>query len=426
MERIIMDVPKWHVVMHRRERGLPMPDARDSPRMALEDEVFDRLYSGDAELLPAERVRSNLKDWALSFHQTAENNPRYQRLITQVRGDAFLAAAATESLMREVDPPDAPEGEPVAAPEPQVMRRRVGLGLGEATQAAADAQDMRDGLAGVGWDNTPDTGVPGQPPRTDVMVMARRDERLKRIALLAGKFKRIAAQKRRTRIKHGADEVIDMELGGDVARLLPAELAKLAHPVARLALMRDVLERQAQQYRLEGADTLGKGPMVVCLDKSGSMARMEYAKDIWATAVALALLEKARAERRPFHLIGFNSFPFAEFTAMPGQELSPDALFIQAHGGTDIGNALEQGLDFISKAKGAMRKADIVLISDGASDRHPAPDLRKTATAMGVTILGVGIAMPPGLLEPWCDEYVAINDLATLEPAAAEALFSKA
>ena len=61
--------------------------------------------------------------------------------------------------------------------------------------------------------------------------------------------------------------------------------------------MRSLLERQILQYQLSGAETLGRGPLVLLLDKSGSM---DGTKDLWATALSLALLEHAQAERRPF------------------------------------------------------------------------------------------------------------------------------
>ena len=43
-----------------------------------------------------------------------------------------------------------------------------------------------------------------------------------------------------------------------------------------------MLERQVLQYQLVGTETLGKGPLVVLLDKSGSM---EGRRDVWAAAL---------------------------------------------------------------------------------------------------------------------------------------------
>jgi hypothetical protein len=119
-------------------------------------------------------------------------------------------------------------------------------------------------------------------------------------------------------VRHGADEITDVEQGADLARALPAELAKLCPPRHRLDFMRSFLERQVLQYQLSGNETLGRGPLVLLLDKSASM---EGTKDIWSTALALALLEHAHAERRPFVLVDFNSRVTYEATVEPGGQL---------------------------------------------------------------------------------------------------------
>ena len=101
----------------------------------------------------------------------------------------------------------------------------------------------------------------------------------------------------------GADEITDLELGADLGRVLPSELARLRVPGLRLALLRDLAERRCLQYQLTANQALGLGPLVVALDKSSSM---EGPADEWATAVALALLGIAQAERRTFGLVTFN------------------------------------------------------------------------------------------------------------------------
>ena len=73
----------------------------------------------------------------------------------------------------------------------------------------------------------------------------RGDPRLKRIAQLAGRFTRIGQQKRRSKVRHGAEEICDVELGNDIGRLLPVELVKLRHPRLHALALRDLLERKA-------------------------------------------------------------------------------------------------------------------------------------------------------------------------------------
>jgi hypothetical protein len=115
--------------------------------------------------------------------------------------------------------------------------------------------------------------------------------------------------------------------------------------------MRALLERQVLQYQLSGSETLGRGPLVLLLDKSSSM---EGSKDTWATALALALLEHAHAERRPFALIDFNASVSYETTVHPAGQLPHEALFVSCGGGTSIATAFERGLEIIGTR--ALRK----------------------------------------------------------------------
>jgi uncharacterized protein with von Willebrand factor type A (vWA) domain len=247
------------------------------------------------------------------------------------------------------------------------------------------------------------------------------DERLRRIAALAGRFKRIAAAKRRQRVRHGADEVTDVEQGADLGRALPVELAKLTHRLLRLDFLRALLERRSFQYRLEGTATLGKGPLVVLLDKSGSM---DGPRDVWATAVALALLDQAQRERRTFALLGFDARVKFEAVVKPSEALPEDGLFVSCAGGTEIAAAVGRGLEIIRTHPGALRKADLVLVTDGGSDASAAGALRESAAALGVTILGLGIGVEREWLVPWCDEVHAVTDLSTVADASATALFA--
>jgi uncharacterized protein with von Willebrand factor type A (vWA) domain len=255
----------------------------------------------------------------------------------------------------------------------------------------------------------------------DLATRLRSDSRLKQIALLAGRFKRIAASKRRQKYRHGADEITDVEMGADLGRLLPSELVKLTHPKLRAAFMRDFVEKTAMQYQLFGNEPLGKGPLVVVLDKSGSM---DGPRDTWATALALALLDQAYRERRTFALLAFDYHVKFEAIVRPGEPLPEKALFTACAGGTDISVAMLRGLQIIGTHEGALKKADIVLITDGGSDAATAPTLRAGATALGVTILGLGIGVEREWLVPWCDEIQCVTDVSRLEDEAATRLFA--
>ncbi len=421
MKRILYDVPRWSIYLHRQARGLEAGDSGDTGRRRLEDELFERLYAGELQPLPERKRDAALRAWAESVHAACAELPAFARLADECRGDPDAAALAVEELLRELEPK---LGE---APDAQRLRPML---RGACQRASAAIEELRDGFGGlehVAFGRAAGTGsVTGAPrPMPASVGLARRlrdDERLRRIALLAGRFKRIAARKRRERVYHGADEIVDIELGADLGRLLPAELARLTHPRLRLAMHRDLAERRCLQYRLDGVESLGKGPLVVCLDKSGSI---DGDPDVWATAVALALLDVAHHERRPFALLGFDERVKHEAIVRHGEALPEAALFVACGGGTDIGNVLRRGLNIIEEHPGALRRADIVLITDGESPIDAAPELRARAAQLGVTILGFGIGIAPAALAAWCDEAHGVERLDSIDETTAGQLFAR-
>jgi uncharacterized protein with von Willebrand factor type A (vWA) domain len=422
VKRVIYDVPRWHAYLHRDARGLEVATDRDNPVLKFEDEIFDKIYSGDLTLLPPRQQDQKLRIWAEGVHKACEELPAFGRLVAECQGEAMMAGTAVESLMATLKP-QVPEDPQQQAPE--TIRRSIGSACDKASQAIDELRDTLAGLAEVGMTGMAgrSTATGGQLSAESIRALAARlktDARLKQIALLAGRFKRIAASKRRQRLRHGADEISDIEQGADLGRLLPSELVKLSHRTHRLLLLKNVMERQAMQYLLSGNEPLGRGPLVVLLDKSGSM---DGPRDIWATALSLALLDQAQRERRPFALVAFDYRVKFEAVVKPDEPLPEAALFTSCCGGTEIADAVNRGLELIRLNQGQLKKADLVLITDGGSDAQMAPKLREQAVEMGVTILGLGIGVEREWLAPWCDDIQVIQDLSSINDASAERLF---
>ena len=417
MKRVIYDVPKWSCYLHRASRGLHRSDASDSPQLRFSDELFETLFAGEIEPLADHDRDAVFADWATRIHDVCGHLPAFERLAAECRGDADASATAVEALINELRP-DGQDDE---------LRRSARTACGKASVVVDQLRDALEGLEHVAFGDLPGVGTTasgapgfGETVRS-LAARLRNDARLKRIAHLAGRFRRIAGAKRRSRVRHGADEVVDVEQGADLGRLLPLELAQLVHPKTKLLALRNLVERQCMQYRLEGTETLGRGPLVVCIDKSGSM---DGERDMWSTAVALALLDLAQAEKRPFALLCFDGAIKHESIVMPGQALPEAGLFVACEGRTSIDAAVRRGLEIIEERPGALRKADIVLITDGGSSSDTAQELRDRAGKLGVTILGVAIDVDAGALGPWCDEVLAANDMTRVDDKTADALFT--
>jgi len=141
----------------------------------------------------------------------------------------------------------------------------------------------------------------GSPGRNDPRVVAesfrrvRTDPALRRICELAGRFRRVAQGRQRRKVIHGLDDIVGVETGGDIGKLLPVELARLADPEFELDALRRIVERQALCREHHAIEPVGKGPIIVVLDESGSM---DGEKCHTAKALALALAWIARQQRR--------------------------------------------------------------------------------------------------------------------------------
>ena len=422
MKRVLYEVPRWHVYLHRDSRGLETATDRDDPITKFEDEVFDKLYSGDLEQLAEEDQDRKLGTWAHGVHRACEELPAFTRLVQECQGEPMAAGTAVETLMAVLKPQVPQDGD---EKPPEAIRRALGGACEKASQAVEELRETMDGLADVGLMAGTGTQMGGAMNAKPIRALAARlksDHRLKQIAMLAGRFKRIAASKRRQKVRHGADEVTDIEMGADLGRLLPSELVKLTRRTRRMVLIRDLMEHQAMQYQLAGNEPLGKGPLVVLLDKSGSM---DGPRDIWATALSLALLDEARRTRRMFAMLAFDYRVKHEVVVKPGDPLPEDALFTSCAGGTEISVAMARGLELIATNQGVLKKADLVLVTDGGSDVQMASKLKEQASGMNVTILGLGIGVEREWLAPWCDEVQVVADLSHIDDTSAEMLFAR-
>ncbi len=131
----------------------------------------------------------------------------------------------------------------------------------------------------------------------------KRSKKLRELAKLVGRLKRLALNKAKSRAEARA-EVVDVSRGRDLQNLLPSERRRLAHPFLKTGFLRDWATNQLLIFKKKDNEKMGRGPIVVCEDGSGSMSGE---KEIWAKAVSLALAEVARFQKRGFAWIHFTT-----------------------------------------------------------------------------------------------------------------------
>lgn len=100
----------------------------------------------------------------------------------------------------------------------------------------------------------------------------RNSSKLKKIAKLAGRLKNVALKEQREKVKVGMDEVYDLEKGNRLRQVLSSELMKLNHHATKTLFKKDFVSHNLTQYKLRGKQKKAKGPIVMAIDESMSMA----------------------------------------------------------------------------------------------------------------------------------------------------------
>jgi hypothetical protein len=145
MKRLLFDISRWHLMLHREHRQLARANERDGPQLRLEDELFERLYTGEGERLQPSRTNLVLRGWAERLHATCDQLPSFARLAAECRGDAAASAGAVEVLLRELNLPP-PEEPPPPAP-PRVGR--TAAAAARRLRRARAVENLRDAIEGL-------------------------------------------------------------------------------------------------------------------------------------------------------------------------------------------------------------------------------------------------------------------------------------
>jgi uncharacterized protein with von Willebrand factor type A (vWA) domain len=223
--------------------------------------------------------------------------------------------------------------------------------------------------------------------------LAQQHPDIRKVAEIAGRLRRIAEREQAKKPRAGAGELTGIELGADLARMVPAEAALVGSEV-EVIFQRRFLERALTQWELTPPPMKERGPLVVLLDCSGSMSGDPFT---WATAAALAFLSIAVEQRRGFALLHFGSTVLREWQVAPQQTVTPaqvaEAIFaLRASGGTSFEAPMERAMEVVDGP--ALRDADIVMVTDGEAPWGGRADLalQQRMDATGLRLFGVLIA----------------------------------
>lgn len=265
------------------------------------------------------------------------------------------------------------------------------------------------------------------PVNKELLEYVKSSEELRKIARLLGRYREIAADKRKNSFAYGRGEKYDLTEGNDITNCLASELALLGAPETEILFMRRYEQKRLMQYRKRAAVVKGRGDMIVLIDESGSTRSVAG----WAKALALALLDIASKDNRKFALVHFSSADRIKTDLFEPGHYTPEDVMKAAEqffgGGTNFESPLKEALWLMENG---YENADITIITDGEC-ALPEPfteEFRKKAAAYKATVTGILLDKggPCGKsLEPFCDKIYHSKDIAEDE-IAVQVLNSKA
>jgi uncharacterized protein with von Willebrand factor type A (vWA) domain len=274
-------------------------------------------------------------------------------------------------------------------------------------------------MMGLSWGNESSCDTQVSPAEKLALVQKiASNSKLRQIAKLAGRFKQIADKKRRSKAKDAFGQITTIELGNNLSRLLPSELQKLCDPALFALFAKGYYDRSLLQYKTSGKEKQSKGPLVVCLDSSGSM---EGLANIWAKAVTAVLGQIAYQDSRHFRVLHFakdvrriDDFPPRHHDFC---KLLESMLSFYAGGGTNWQPALQAAVDCIEKQQ-HFKQADIVMVTDGQCDVEQKflKQLKRQKEQLEFTVYGILIGdTGEQRLKMFCERAWVVKDLISEE-----------
>jgi uncharacterized protein with von Willebrand factor type A (vWA) domain len=248
------------------------------------------------------------------------------------------------------------------------------------------------------------------------MALARQldTDRVRKITDLFGRL-RTAMFADRAELEDTGVEPVDVELGGDLGRIVGAELLSMLCEDLFFARLAD---ESLMQYAMRGESHAGRGGIVLCVDGSGSMGtpHQGYTRELWASALKLHLLRTAVRENRPMHVIDFgaaNEHRYQRF--VDPDERTPLKMLGTAQTwfgwGTDFGAPLRLAIQVLADEND--RSSDIVFVSDGecALAERTRKTYERACRGRGIRTWGVQLGKRPGGLRSFCDRIFTVTDL---------------
>jgi len=258
------------------------------------------------------------------------------------------------------------------------------------TQAIENMEDLDETLkgAGIGGSENPQE----EKDRSELIQKLQNNDRIARLLKDAGRVMMMPSAKP-SHTKTGGFVPSGVELSGDLSRMIGSEFVNLGIEELELDLYSRMINNRLLTTKTKGKEPLGRGPVVLCVDESGSMGGNRH--DV-ARALSIAMVNLMAKDKRNTTIIGYNysirnvhSFNGKYKTMrLNGKPMSwgtgiHHLASVGCGGGTDFDPALRKSLEVIGKEE----RADLIFLTDGdASVSRSLIERLETAKKKGLRV----------------------------------------
>lgn len=205
------------------------------------------------------------------------------------------------------------------------------------------------------------------------------DPEFAEIMMMAGNLERMAQSSKQEKATDVPQERVDVEFGRNLSRMTSMERMRASdptgkhHPAMKLMALEwgtRLVDNRVLQWEMKGIEEVNRGPVVICVDVSGSMQGRD---NVVAKALTVAACKVARKDERAVRVVLFSNS--AEIYDSPKDYNDAEAYlkFLDnvatrfSGGGTNFDDALEKAMPAFETGTD-YEDADLIFITDGAAN----------------------------------------------------------
>lgn len=263
------------------------------------------------------------------------------------------------------------------------------------------------------YGTTPGAGyaLPDLQEKKELAKRLTYNKQLKKLAIKLGYLRKIwAERKRAVKTRSHYESITGAIFSDDITRAFPAEVALAGSKEGKALFALKYAQKNllTKDFTANQKD-LGKGPIILYIDSSGSMAGEP---ELWSKAITFVIAEHARREKRSIHIYLFDTRVESAIHLKkenPSIKKLLDFVGMWSLGGGTSFNAVINHALFTASVE---ENADILMITDGhaeVSDRV-VNKLNAFKKEMGTQWNTICVKnQPPNICKKFSDEVFSVN-----------------